>query len=106
MFDDVAVAVGDVLGAPPAGDIRLERRARAVVAKAQQLDGEPEIGPVAVDLVAVAVDVRARYGQAMLAQEQEERVLEVAQRGVGTERPTQLRDPGLCGLRARQASIS
>jgi len=82
-FDHVAVGEGEVLRAPAPRDVGFEGAARGVEAVGEQLDGEVVLGPVAVDLVAVAVDVRARCGQAVRAQQLQEGVLERAERDVG-----------------------
>ena len=62
-LEHVAVAEGDMVRTPAAGDVGLEGVARAVEAVAEQLHGELALGPVAVDLVAGDVDVRARDGE-------------------------------------------
>jgi len=61
-------------------------------AVAQELDREAQLGPVAVDLVAVAVDVRAWSRKTVLLQQREECILEGAERHVRAERASQLRD--------------
>jgi hypothetical protein len=90
-FEDVAVGVGDVVRSPAAGDVLLEGVAGGVVAVGQQLDPEIAAGPVAVDLVAVVVDVRPRQRELVAAQERAEAGLEVAERDVRGERAAQLR---------------
>jgi len=71
-----------VVGAPAARDVDLERVPGGVVTEADELDREVELGPVAVDLVAAAVDVRARSRQAVGRDELEKAILECAERDV------------------------
>jgi len=75
-----------------------------VEAVAHELDGEAELGPVAVDRVAVAVDVRAREREAVALQQLEEGVLEEAERDVGAERGSQLAGARAVGV-ARDAGF-
>lgn len=104
-FVDVAVAVGDVIGASASGDIGLKRVACGVVPVADEFDGDALLRPVAVDLVAVLVDVRARERK-VVAQEEGEKVgFEVAERDIAAVGLAEFLAPRLCGLRAMQASM-
>jgi hypothetical protein len=100
-FDDVAVGIGNVVRAPAASDVRLERLAGRVEAVAVELDDEAVLRPGAVDLVAVNVDVRARPRQAVVFEQGEERLLELAEGDVGPERAARAcRSPARDGSRS------
>ena len=81
---------GDVARAPPARHVLLERLPARVEAVAEQLDRHAELRPVAADLVALAVDVRARQREAMGREQPEEGVLEERERDVGSERAAEI----------------
>ena len=81
--------------APAPLDVGLERMARSMEAKAQQLDRDAERGQMAVDLVAAKIDIRARSRQPVLAEEIEEAVLGHAERDVRAHRSPQAVDAGL-----------
>jgi hypothetical protein len=71
-----------VTRAPAAGEVDLERVPGRVIAVAHELDGEIESGPVAVNLVAAAIDVRPRPRQRVPFEQREEAAFERAERDI------------------------
>ena len=100
------VAVGErvVAGAAPARHVDLESAAAAVVAVAEQLDCQPKVRPMAIDLVAAVIDVRSRSRQTVRGEQLQEAVFEHAEGDVAAQRATQLRRPGLVRI-ARDAGL-
>jgi hypothetical protein len=79
-----------VAGAASASDVVLERLPGGVEAVAEQLDRELQPRPVAVDLVAFVVDVRAREREVVALEQPDAGALELAEQDVATHRRAQL----------------
>jgi len=97
-FDDVAPAERDVVRTPASCDVGLEAIARAVKAVADQLDGESDLRPVAVDLVASSVDVRLRDRQPVLAEQRKEALLQRTQSHLTCQGGPQQTNAGASGV--------
>lgn len=70
-----------------------------------QLDGEVELRPVAVDLVALSIDVRAGAGQAVTIEQRRKPVSSPLSVASEPQARRSLAAPFFVGLRAMQASI-